>query len=113
MRQMQDAIEAVGGAEVLDGRLLTSQTGQGGEHATSGRIVLLNAFVNKIQHGLGRRLVGYLLCDLVASAAAAGHVERVTSVAGPPVARPDDTKELWLRPVGFGGADAHVRIWVF
>ena len=108
MRQVNDAISEVERVEILNGRYLTSKPASGGG-VKEEWITLTNAAVAKLQHGMGRRVKGFIVCDLVVGSTTAGHFERVLTTGG---TRADDKADLWIKPVGFS-ANPKVRIWCF
>ena len=102
-RRTRDAVNDIKRSPLVDGQFAKT-----GSTSSSEIITLANAAVNKLKHGLGRPLKGWLVCDLTSTGdiAAVGSIHRVTSGA-------DDKEDIWLKPIGFSGLDLKVRVWVF
>lgn len=109
-REVREHLDEITKSEIVDGRFIDEAT-----HATSegrGYVNLTPGEVTKIKHGLGRKLRGWQVADVIADGAtAAGSVLRVT-VDGSLTA--DEHEDLWLKPVGFTGATTvKARLWVY
>lgn len=110
VRDLRLAIDEVRKVEGMDGRFLTATT-PGDDFSKF--ITITNGAVTKIRHNLGRPLRGWRLEDRVlpASVAAAGDVFRVEADAAG--VRCDDSAEVWLMAVGYGGTAVSGRLWVY
>lgn len=78
-----------------------------------GPIELTNGVIVKIRHGLGRALKRWERTALIVddSVTDAGTIVQISKDAAGNV--PDDKKELWLKALGFGGADPTIKLRVY
>ena len=106
VREIQDAIRGMGKTcPLLDGAWVTAAD-RNAENVTDDHVALTAAVITKLKHGLERRLLGFLVCDVL-DATAAVCVTRVTADG---TMTADDTEDLWLKPLG---SSLRVRVWVF
>ena len=73
-------------------------------------LTLTTGTLKKIPHPLKRAFVGWSIADLVTASTTAGHIQRYTSDGG---VAPDNSKEIWLKAVGFSTATVDIVLEVF
>ena len=81
------------------------------ETLQSGDIALLEGVIVKLQHGLGRKLRGWIITDMRGVANEGGHM--VWRVLTDGTTEADDTRDLWLIHYGPGVTTVTVRILVY
>lgn len=79
----------------------------------SGDIELADGVLVKLQHGLGRKLRGWMVADLrVSPAAPAAAVNLIERLLTDGTTNADDSRDLWIKARGWG-ATITVRILVY
>lgn len=109
VRELREAIAEIHKVEDLDGRLL-ERTDPGDTVTTY--ITLTVGTVSKISHGLGRKMRGWRLMEILVGngVTGAGSVIRIDNDG----AAADDAKEIWLKAIGYTGVTTvKVKVWVY
>lgn len=91
LRAVVDAVNEIGGNALLRGRILTVEDVNATN--TDDHITLAAVTIKKLKHGLGRRLLGFVVVDSITT----GTPAAVARVQTDGTNTADETTDLWLK----------------